>query len=164
MKYDPNVYGYVNGKPTYSRDEFIFTVRGFGPIENDADLLAFAEKETSRWYNAGWHQTFATYYLSDYALSEPGRSLTVKEFNRLKELQQAAREAEKAADDARCTVEVTVYRLNAVAVTAFLLDGPETLLRHIGLDKRDTYTTKHEIDDLVTVVHITREEAPAWQH
>ena len=37
-------------------------------------------------------------------------------------------------DDARCTVEVTVYRLNAVAVTAFLLDGPETLLRHIGLD------------------------------
>lgn len=67
-------------------------------------------------------------------------------------------------DDARCTVEVTVYRLNAVAVTAFLLDGPETLLRHIGLDERDTYTTKHEIDDLVTVVHITREEAPAWQH
>lgn len=55
-------------------------------------------------------------------------------------------------DDARCTVEVTVYRLNAVAVTTFLLDGPETLLRHIGLD------------DLVTVVHITREEAPAWQH
>lgn len=92
MKYDPNVYGYVNGKPTYSRDEFIFTARGFGPIENDADLLAFAEKVTSRWYNAGWHQTFTTYYLSDYALSEPGRSLTVKEFNRLKELQQAARE------------------------------------------------------------------------
>ena len=28
----------------------------------------------------------------------------------------------------------------------------------------DSYTTKHEIDDLVTVVHITREEAPAWQH
>ena len=28
----------------------------------------------------------------------------------------------------------------------------------------NTYTTKHEIDDLVTVMHITREEAPAWQH
>jgi hypothetical protein len=67
-------------------------------------------------------------------------------------------------DGTRCTVEVTVYRLNAVAATAFMLDGPETLLRHIGLDERDTYTTKHEIDDLVTVVHITREEAPAWQH
>lgn len=40
-------------------------------------------------------------------------------------------------DGARCTVEVTVYRLNAVAVTAFLLDGPETLLRHIGLDERE---------------------------
>ena len=46
MKYDPNVYGYVNGKPTYSRDEFIFTVRGFGPIENDADLLAFADRKS----------------------------------------------------------------------------------------------------------------------
>lgn len=66
--------------------------------------------------------------------------------------------------DEPCTVEVTVYRLNAVAVTAFLLDGPETLLRHIGLDERDTYITKHEIDDLVTVVHITREEATAWHH
>ena len=67
-------------------------------------------------------------------------------------------------DGGRCIVEVTVYRLNAVAVHTFLLDGPEPLLRHIGLDERDTYTTKHEIDDLVTVVHITREEAPAWQH
>ena len=72
--------------------------------------------------------------------------------------------AELEDDGGRCIAEVTVYRLNAVAVTAFLLDGPETLLRHIGLDERDTYTTKHEIDDLVTVVHITREEAPAWQH
>ena len=72
--------------------------------------------------------------------------------------------AELEDDGGRCIVEVTVYRLNAVAATAFLLDGPETLLRHIGLDERDTYTTKHEIDDLVTVVHITREEAPAWQH
>lgn len=72
--------------------------------------------------------------------------------------------AELEEDGGRCIVEVTVYRLNAVAVTAFLLDGPETLLRHIGLDELDTYTTKHEIDDLVTVVHITREEATAWQH
>lgn len=100
MTHDPNVYGYVNGKPVFSRDEFIYESRRRGPIE----------------------------------------------------------------DGARCTVEATVYRLNAVAVTAFLLDGPETLLRHIGLDERDTYTTKHEIDDLVTVVHITREEATAWQH
>ena len=102
MKYDPNVYGYVNGKPTYSRDEFIFTVRGFGPIENDADLLAFAEKVTSRWHNAGWSHSFISFYLSDYALSEPFASLTLSEFGRLKELQQEAREAAKAADDARC--------------------------------------------------------------
>ena len=64
----------------------------------------------------------------------------------------------------RCIVEVTVYRLNAVAVHTFLLDGPEPLLRHLGLSKADTYITKHDIDDLVTVVRIIREEAPAWQH
>ena len=28
-----------------------------------------------------------------------------------------------------------------------------------GLDEQDTYTTTHEIDDLVTIVHIIREEA-----
>ena len=28
-----------------------------------------------------------------------------------------------------------------------------------GLDEQDTYTTQHEIDDLVTIVHIIREEA-----
>lgn len=64
----------------------------------------------------------------------------------------------------RCIVEVTVYRLNAVAVHTFLLDGPEPLRRHLGIPEADTYITKHDIDDLVTVVRIIREEAPAWQH
>lgn len=67
-------------------------------------------------------------------------------------------------DGVRCIVEVTVYRLNAVAVHTFLLDGPEPLLRHLGIPEADTYITKHDIDDLVTVVRIIREEAPAWQH
>ena len=43
----------------------------------------------------------------------------------------------------RCTVEVTVYRLNAIAVNAFLLDGPETLRSHLGLSEIDNYITKH---------------------
>lgn len=73
MTHNPNVYGYVNGKPVFSRDEFIFEHRKRGP-----------------------------FYLSDYALSEPFASLTLSEFRRLKELQQEAREAAKAADDARC--------------------------------------------------------------
>ena len=72
--------------------------------------------------------------------------------------------AELEDDGGRCIVEVTVYRLNAVAVTAFLLAGPAPLRRHLGRPEADTYITKHDIDDLVTVVRITREEAPAWQH
>lgn len=48
--------------------------------------------------------------------------------------------------------------------TGFGLDGPEPLRRHLGLSEADTYITKHDIDDLVTVVRIIREEAPAWQH
>ena len=91
MKHDPNVYGYVNGKPTYSRDEFVFACRNRGAIENDADLLAFAEKVTHGWYDAGWKRTFTSFYLSDYALDEPCHSLTDKEFSRLKELQAEAR-------------------------------------------------------------------------
>ena len=48
--------------------------------------------------------------------------------------------AELEDDGGRCIVEVTVYRLNAVAVT---------------------YITKHDIDDLVTVAHIIKEGKPA---
>ena len=100
MTHNPNVYGYVNGKPVFSRDEFIFEHRKRGPIEDDAELIAFAEKATSGWHNAGWSHSFISFYLSDYALSEPFASLTLSEFRRLKELQQEAREAAK--DRRRC--------------------------------------------------------------
>ena len=97
-----NVYGYVNGNPVYSRDEFVFKCRGLErEITDDNELLKFAEKVTSNWYDAGWHHTFTGFYLSDYALSEPYRSLTKTEFARLKELQEMARQKEKEADEAR---------------------------------------------------------------
>lgn len=60
--------------------------------------------------------------------------------------------------DRPCIVEVSVYRLNAVAVTSYSLDGEDPLLHFLGLDKADTYITRHEIDDLFTIVH-TRKEA-----
>ena len=97
-----SVYGYVNGNPVFSRDEYVYTCRGFGAIESDEELLEFAQKASHNWYNAGWHRTFTTYYLGDYALDEPKQSLTAVEYKRLKELQKAALEAEKAADEARC--------------------------------------------------------------
>lgn len=78
MTHNPNVYGYVNGKPVFSRDEFIFEHRKRGPIEDDAELIAFAEKATSGWHNAGWSHSFISFYLSDYALSEPFASLTLR--------------------------------------------------------------------------------------
>ena len=92
---DANAYGSVNGKTVYSRDEFIFEQRGFNEITSDAELLKFAEKVTYGWQDAGHKHTFTGFYLSDYALSEPYRSLTVKEFKRLKELQKEAREEEE---------------------------------------------------------------------
>lgn len=109
-QHDPAVYGYVNDCPTFSADEFVFTCRRRGPITDDAELVVFAEKATGGWYNAGWHQTFITFYLSDYALSEPRKSLTAKEFTRLKELQRQARAAAEAADKAReWTLQQTIH-------------------------------------------------------
>ena len=61
-----------------------------------------------------------------------------------------------------CIVEVSVYRLNAVAVTSYMLDGFEPLLQFLGMDGTDTYITRHEVDDLFTVVPIDQEAAP-WQ-
>lgn len=95
-------YGTVNGETVYSRDEFIFKVRGFGEVTNDEELLKFAEQATHGWMWAGWHRNFRTYHLGDYALDEPRCSLTEKEFARLKELQ---RKAQKDYDDAEAARE-----------------------------------------------------------
>ena len=103
-------WGYVNGRPVYSRDEYVYAHRGFGAIVNDKDLIAFAQKASHDWYNAGLQYTFATYYLGDYTLDEPRQSLTDSEYTRLKDLQAAARAAARAADKARCWRHVdTMY-------------------------------------------------------
>ena len=96
-----HIYGYVNGKPVGSRDEFIFESRHRGPIESDEELLEFARKVTHNWLSAGWCRTFIGFYLSDYALAEPYCSLTKTEFNRLKELQAKAQAEAKAAEEAK---------------------------------------------------------------
>ena len=101
MNYDPNVYGYVNGKAVYSRDEFIFKSRGFGKIESDEELVKFAEKVTWGWYHAGHKQSFIGFYLGDYALDQPQKSLTTEEYERLKELQKMEIRKYKAAEAAR---------------------------------------------------------------
>ena len=102
IKMGGSPWGYVNGRPVYSRDEYVYARRGFGTIDTDEELIAFAKKASHDWYNAGRQYTFATYYLSDYALDEPNRSLTEAEYKRLRELQQEARAEAKAADEARC--------------------------------------------------------------
>lgn len=119
MEYDARVYGYVNGKPAYSADEFAYMARGFGAIENDEELLAYAEKVTSGWYDAGWKRTFTTFYLSDYALSRPRENLTRREFDRLKQLQKEAREAEERAEAEKQwkKVDTTYWADNSVEET-----------------------------------------------
>lgn len=104
------IYGTVNSEPVYSRDEFVFKVRGFGEITNDEELLAFAEKVTHGWYYAGWHQDFRTYYLGDYAESEPLRSMTYTEYARLRKLQEKVQKEYDEAEAAREWKHVnTVY-------------------------------------------------------
>ena len=78
-------------------------------------------------------------------------------------LSRASFPAVREAGNRPCIVETTVYRLNTVAVTSLMLDGFDPLLNFIGLSPDDTYITQHEVEDIVTVVHI-RKEAEAWQH
>jgi len=93
------VFGYYNGEPCYTRDEYIFAKRKFGPIESDEELIAFAEKVTYGWYWAGWKHSFTSYFLS--TRDEPYDSLTLKEFARLQELQKEAREELKRIEEAK---------------------------------------------------------------
>lgn len=93
-----------------SRDEFLYFKRGFGRIETDEELIKYAEKVTHGFYDAGWKHSFLGFYLSNYALSEPYRSMTDDEFSRLKALQERMRQEAKAADDARLWRKVdTIY-------------------------------------------------------
>lgn len=91
MAENVRAYGMVNGKTVYSAEEFRYESRGFGEITSDEELIKFAEKVTWGWQSAGHKQSFANYYLSDYAMSEPFKSLTRKEFERLKVLQEEER-------------------------------------------------------------------------
>ena len=110
MTHSQDVYGYVNGNAVYSRNEFIYAARGFGELKTNEDLLAYAEKVTHGWYHAGWHRSFIDYYLSDYALSEPCRSLTKTEFERLKNMQMdAQREAERVEAEKEWRLVDTIY-------------------------------------------------------
>ena len=95
------VYGYVNDTPVYSRDEFVYKVRGFGPLTTDEEILEFAKKATSNWSSASWHHKFEDFFLGDYCLDEPMRSLTSAEYARLKEMQKALRAKRKAEEDAK---------------------------------------------------------------
>ena len=94
-------WGYINGKAVYSRDEFIFERRGFGEITEDADIIAYAEKVTYGWSDAGHHHTFGTYYLGTYCLDHPMCDMTTKEYERLKELQKIERNRLEAEDEAK---------------------------------------------------------------
>lgn len=107
--HDKNVYGYVNGKPVYSRDEFIFESRSSRykdytnvnlkeQITNDTELLKFAEKVTYGWQRHGHRQKFTHYFLA--TSEEPYNSLTLDEFNRLKQIQEE-KYAEWKAEEAR---------------------------------------------------------------
>ena len=87
-------YGYYNGTPYYTEEEFHYACRGRGAFESDDELIAFAEK-VSRWR---WKLGS---YLSDYALDEPRNSLTKAEFERLNELNEEAIAAHKRAEEAR---------------------------------------------------------------
>lgn len=130
------IYGYVNGKPVGTRDEFVYAARHRGPIKTDDELLAFAEKVTSNWLDAGWHRTFETYYLSTYALDEPYASLTKSEFERLCEMQKKAIARVKAEDEARCWKKVATYRYADNSVEEVWRDKD-------GIEKRVTVVWPH---------------------
>lgn len=104
------VWMYYNGKPMYSRDEYIFTKRGFKEIISDEFLLKYAEKVTYGWSQSGQKQTFTSYWLGSYCLDHPISDLTDKEYARLKELQEEARaEAQRIEDEKEWRYDHTIF-------------------------------------------------------
>lgn len=104
-----NVYGWVNGRKVYSRDEYIYTKRGFGKIENDEELLSYASKVTCDWCQAGHNRTFEGFFLGNYALDEPLASITDTEYERLKELQTEARKRVRLEEEQKEWKKIAEY-------------------------------------------------------
>ena len=137
--------GFYNGIPCYSHEEFVYRCRErelgrFGAIENDDELIEFARKASRNWsfngcgYSAGWQRSFESFYLGDYALCEPKRSLTDAEYKRLKELQKEAQAKAKAKEDAREWKLVTTYYYadNSVEELWRDKDGNEKMVMTVG--------------------------------
>ena len=94
--------GWVNGVEYNNEEDYVLAKTGRDHIiTDDAELIEYARKVTSDWYEAGWSRTFTSFYLSDYALDRPRCCLTRREFARLKELQAEAIKREQEAEDAR---------------------------------------------------------------
>lgn len=89
-------YGYYNGTPYYTEEEYKYAIRHHGAFESDEELLAFCEKASRK-----SREKLLLGYISDYCLEEPRRSLTRAEFERLRELSAEAQAAHKAAEEAR---------------------------------------------------------------
>lgn len=94
-EYDPNVYGYYNGKPCYSEQEYTYSCRRHGAFHDDAEMIAFIKKLPAN----GLKRPIEKCYFSDYCLEEPRKSLTRAEFNRLLYLQQKAIEAQEEFEE-----------------------------------------------------------------
>lgn len=157
---DDNVYGYVNGKPVYSRDEFIYTKRGFEEIESDTELINYAKKVTYDWSDAGHKRSFTSFYISDYALSEPYVSLTIREFKRLKELQKIAIDEYKA-EQAKYNYENFEGRQMTESEVRMFLDrhvqqvsdqwGPDNFYTQQAIEYRDKQLSKFRQGEVVAV-------------
>ena len=82
-------YGITHVIDTKECDEKVYRFRGFGAIEDDRELLEWAEKVSNNWFDAGWHHTFISFYLGGYEFEQ---NFTYKELVRLHELQDIQRE------------------------------------------------------------------------
>lgn len=93
--FEPTVWGYYNGKPCYSEQEWKHSCRQHGAFKNDAELVSFVRKLRAN----GLNRPIDRCYFSTYCLDEPMRSLTKAEFNRLLYLQQKAVEANEEFEE-----------------------------------------------------------------
>ena len=127
-------YGYYNGTPFYSEEDFKHACRHHGPFADDDELMAFVEKETHGWYRHGHKHTFTSYFLSDYGPDDDLRHLTRAEYKRLKELQNIAKAEYKEAEEARNwqLIETVYWADNSVEEVWIDKDGIKKTIMTVG--------------------------------
>lgn len=107
------VFGYVNGVPYYTREDYVYAKRGFVSFESDEAMIKYAKEITNNWYDGGANRTFTSYCFT-YG---DAHNFTEEEYKRLLYLQTEMLSKEQLGIQKRLE-KINIYKYEGKPLTS----------------------------------------------